>query len=57
MLNNAYVHGASEVGVATMPVAHSLHEMGVNVYAYPAAVPNYVNESLEMMKKMCTYTG
>ena len=56
MLDNAYVHGASEGGVATMPVAHRLHEMGVNVHAYPAAVPNYVNGSLQMMKKMCKYS-
>jgi len=55
MLDNAYVHGASEGSVATMPVAHRLHEMGVNVHAYPAAVPNYVNTDVEIMKRMCTY--
>jgi len=54
VLDNTFVHGASEGSMAVMPVAHSLHHMGVNVTAYPSAVPNYIETSAEIMKRMFT---
>ena len=52
--NVTFIQGSSEGSMSVMPVAHALHEIGVKVTAYPAAVPNYdlAKTAMKYMRKL-----
>ena len=51
MLDSVFIHGTSEGGMGVMPIGNALHNLGVKVTAYPAAVPSY-DFTKSMMYKM-----